>query len=116
MSARDITLLFGKNIKFYRNLKRWSQEALAEKAGVSKNTICEIETGKKFVHAERLDKFSEIFGVDVYKLFMPEDVVAKDTTGILTKLGTEVTEKVYNIFENYIDDLNKQNRYPTSQE
>lgn len=32
-------------VKYYRELKEWSQEKLAEKSGVSRNTISAIETG-----------------------------------------------------------------------
>lgn len=31
-------------VKYYRELKNWSQEKLAEKSGVSRNTISAIET------------------------------------------------------------------------
>jgi len=107
LTAGEITAMFGKNIKFYRNLKRWSQEILAEKVGVSKNTICEIETGKKFVHAERLSKFSEVFNVDVNKLFLSENDVAGDLVGILTKFSNEVKETVDFARDKYMYDLKK---------
>ena len=109
MTVRELTALFGMNIKFHRNLKRWSQEVLAEKIGVSKNTICEIENGKKFVHAENLVKFSNIFNIEVYRLFMPKDVMASDPTGILAKFGSEVTENVNIMIERYISELKEPN-------
>ena len=31
-------------VKYYRELKNWSQEKLSEKSGVSRNTISAIET------------------------------------------------------------------------
>ena len=107
MTVSELTALFGKNVRFYRNLKHWSQEVLAEKIGVSKNTICEIETGKKFVHAENLVNLSNIFNVDVYQLFMTEKAFADDTVGILANIGLEVAENVNIIIEKYMTNLKK---------
>ena len=107
MNAGEITIMFGSNIKFYRNLKRWSQEVLAEKVGVSKNTICEIETGKKFVHVERLSRFSEVFNIDVHKLFMSERDTANDAAGVLANISTELKEVVDDIVDKYMDNMKK---------
>ena len=41
-------LIDGENpVRVYRDLRRLSQAALAEKAGVSRVTVAEIETGRK---------------------------------------------------------------------
>ena len=105
MTGHELLAIFGRNIKFYRNIKRWSQEVLAEKVGVSKNTICEIETGKKFVHADSLAKFSNAFSVDPYKLFLPENVVATDPMNLLSKFSTEAQDKLHDLLNKYMDDM-----------
>ena len=105
MNVQDLNSIFGRNIRFYRNMRRWSQEELAEKMDVSKNTICEIETGKKFVRAERLVQFADIFNTDIYKFFMPEEVLRNDTTGLLAKFGEEVKDRVTDMIDEYMQKI-----------
>jgi transcriptional regulator with XRE-family HTH domain len=103
MTGQDLIQIFGRNIKFYRGLNGWSQETLAEKMGVSKNTIWEIEMGRKFVRATKLVKFAELFNISAYKLFVPSQISYDDVNAadILTKYSEEVKEAVENIRNTY---------------
>jgi transcriptional regulator with XRE-family HTH domain len=103
MTEQDLTNIFGRNIRFYRNINGWTQETLAEKIGVSKNTIWEIEMGRKFVRGARLVKFANLFNTSVYKLFVPNQISYDDsnTADILIKYSEEVKEAVENIRNTY---------------
>ena len=92
MTVQDLNTIFGKNIKKYRVFCGWSQETLAEKMDVSINTICEIETGKKFVRAETLINFAAVFHTEVYELFKPENILPDDASGILVKYSEDVNK------------------------
>ena len=55
----------GKRIKKLRAGLGISQGRLAEKLGVSRPTISQIETGERRICAEELEKLAEIFNVSV---------------------------------------------------
>jgi transcriptional regulator with XRE-family HTH domain len=107
MTVQELNGIFGKNIKKCRILKGWSQEYLAEKMDVSINTICEIETGKKFVRAETLITFAAVFHTEVYELFKPENVLPDDTTGILVKYSEDVIKAAEKIRNTYLGKIKR---------
>ena len=102
MKVQELNSIFGKNIRKYRIFLGWSQEVLAEKMDVSINTICEIETGKKFVRAETLINFASILKTEVYELFKPENILPDDAAGILLKYSEDVKKAVDSIRNTYL--------------
>jgi transcriptional regulator with XRE-family HTH domain len=102
-TVSGLTRLFGSNVRFYRTTRGWSQEELAERIHVSKNTIHDIETGKKFIRAQRLIELSEIFNVDVYKLFLPKDIQNTDSVRVVAQFANHVKESVENIRDQFIN-------------
>ena len=80
-----LTLILGKNVKSYREKMGLSQEKLAEKIKVTKNTISDIETGKKFATAKTLEKLAAVFGFEVYELLKPEKVLPDNREATLYK-------------------------------
>ncbi|PIU62156.1 transcriptional regulator [archaeon CG_4_8_14_3_um_filter_38_5] len=63
-----MTLLFN-GLKQFRTRKGWTQEKLAEKSGVTRQTIISIETGKYVPSLELALKFAELFKCDIEDLF-----------------------------------------------
>lgn len=58
-----------------REIQGISQEELAEKSGISRTTISELETGKKEVTTNvTLEKIAEALGVKVSDIFFIEQV------------------------------------------
>lgn len=53
----------GKNIRKYREAKKYSQELLAEKADLSREYITRIENGQKFVSLKKLFLLADILDV-----------------------------------------------------
>ena len=107
MTVQELNTIFGKNIRKYRIFWGWSQEVLAEKMDVSINTICEIETGKKFVRAETLINFAAIFQTQVYELFKPENILPDDASGILFKYSEDVKKATEKIRSTYLRKLKR---------
>jgi len=60
---------FGKRIKEFRESLFLSQEALAEKLGIHRNTLARIENGDNFVSIETLEQLKVVFGVEYEELF-----------------------------------------------
>ena len=80
---------------------------MAEYMDVSKNTIHAVETGKKFVRAEKIVKFANLFNVEVHKLFLPEELSINDPKRVLAKYTDEVMDAVENIRDDYIRNSEK---------
>ena len=55
-------LTFGGLIEAMRQTEEMSQVDFAEKLGISKQHLCDIEKGRKFVSPQRAAKFAKILG------------------------------------------------------
>ena len=66
----NIKLLLGKKIKELRKGHKYTQEQLAEKVGIGTPNISYFETGKFAPSIETLQKLAQVFGVEVYELYM----------------------------------------------
>jgi transcriptional regulator with XRE-family HTH domain len=60
------------NIKKYRKDLGYSQEKLAEKAGLSAQTLNDIEGCRRWVSAMTMTKLAKALHVDEYQLLVPE--------------------------------------------
>jgi transcriptional regulator with XRE-family HTH domain len=78
MKETELRRLLSTNIKYYRSLRNWSQVKLAEEIDISTNFLADIETGKSWVSSLTLVKLANIFGIDVYELFLPEKEPTND--------------------------------------
>ena len=65
-STREI---FKYNVKYYRNLKGYTQDTLSEITGISSDYLSEIERGKKTPSFKRIELIADALGIEVYKLF-----------------------------------------------
>ena len=106
-TEKELKKVFGHNIKTLRDRRGWSQEYLAEKTGVSRNTISDIETGDKFARAKTLVRLAKAFETDVYELLKPEGVLPDKPADVLAEYSEEVREKVEEIGNYYIEKMKK---------
>ena len=71
--------LFGKKIKNLRESLFFSQETLAEKIGVHRNTLARIENGKTFPSLETIELLKNVFQIKYSDLFsFSENSVVED--------------------------------------
>jgi len=70
----DIRDLLAENIKKFRRIRGFSQEALAERADTSTTHIGMIETSKKYPSPRMLAKIAEALGIDTPELFTTQTV------------------------------------------
>jgi len=105
MTVQELTIVFGKNIKRFRDFYGFSQEQLAEKMGLSVISICAIENGKKFVRADKLVNFATLFKTDVYELFKPESILPDNAAGVLAKYCEDVAKASEKIKKDYLRKL-----------
>jgi transcriptional regulator with XRE-family HTH domain len=71
--SSGVNNLFGKNLKFYRNLRKLSLIKLSSYTGLTHNFINDIEQGKKWVSPRSLELIAGALDIDPYQLFLPED-------------------------------------------
>ena len=65
-------------LKVLRAQRNWSQATLAEKAGVSRQTINAIETGKYDPSLPLAFKLAKLFGQQIEQIFMPDDEIGEE--------------------------------------
>ncbi len=68
----DIIIVFGRNVRKYRNLIGVSQEKLAEMCGLHRTYISDIERFKRSISLENIQKIAVALDVEIYKLFLEE--------------------------------------------
>ncbi|MBR5684342.1 MAG: helix-turn-helix transcriptional regulator [Ruminococcus sp.] len=81
-------------IKELRTEKGWSQEALAERAYVSRQTISNWETEKSYPDVHSLLILSDVFGVSLDELIKGDVETMKET---VTKNDGKEMKKLYNL-------------------
>ena len=72
MNLRDagIREILALNMKENRRKNGFSQERLAEKAGISTPFVAMIEVSRKFPSPEMLDRLAKALGIEAYQLFI----------------------------------------------
>jgi len=71
----SIAVVLGRQIKSLRLKEGLSQEALAEKVGISQTYLAALENAKKFPTDRVMEALSEAFGVRYFELFLdPENM------------------------------------------
>lgn len=90
--------MINRALKTIRQFHGLTQAELALKLDMSKSYLSEIESGKKSVGYELLEKYSELFDVPVSSLvFFSENLEEADT--IPEKFRSVVADKILNIME-----------------
>ena len=87
------------NIKKNRDLLGFSQEKLAEKAGISANMIRDIEGCRTWVSDRTLVGIAEALKTDIYRLLMPVNIQEDENYRIVLLDLTRTFEKMKADFE-----------------
>ena len=89
-----IRKFLGQNIRLYRESMGFSQELLAEKAGISAPYLSSLERGEKWPGVDTLAGIALGLDVKPYDLFKPENVVSKDINRLAGKMLKEIEASV----------------------
>ena len=71
MKSSEIQTRLAENLKRIRKSKKLTQFELAEKAGISDETIKNIELCKTWTSEKTLSQITEALGIDIHTLFLP---------------------------------------------
>ena len=114
MGGQEIKAALGRNIKFLRSQRQFSQALLAEKADISITFLSNIERGIKFPKPAVLSQIAESLGVEVYELFKTNSapnfapiVVPANNKKLINRLSKVMTRKVNNAMEGVFRDFMK---------
>ena len=67
----DIRERFGARIRQLRNDQGWSQEELADRAGLHRTYIGSVERGEQNLSLVNIERLAATLGVSLAKLFKP---------------------------------------------
>ncbi|MDR1031419.1 MAG: helix-turn-helix domain-containing protein, partial [Treponema sp.] len=86
MDGQGIKAILGKNIKFLRAQRNFTQAVLAEKADISIIFLSSIERGTKYPKPDILARIAQALEVEVFELFKG-DLVPSDSKKMMTRLS-----------------------------
>ena len=66
----DLRFIFGKNLKYYRFKKKYTQEKLAELIDVSPNYISQLEAGLHSADFGVIEKLAEKLDIEPFQFFL----------------------------------------------
>ena len=95
ISIREILAL---NLKEYRRKSGFTQEKLAENAGISANYLSMVEISRKFPTPEMLDRLAQALNIQTFQLFDPSATPA----GALLHLEQSIVENIEKIVKTTI--------------
>ena len=93
MNGHELKGILGKNIKFFRFRREFSQADLAEKVDISITFLSNIERGLKFPKPEILTRIAKGLDINVYELFKT-DIIPYENKELLNRLSEDMTHRV----------------------
>ncbi|OAS13941.1 helix-turn-helix domain-containing protein [Paenibacillus oryzisoli] len=70
-------MVFGEKLKSERTKQGWSQEELAEKLFVSRQSVSKWENGQNYPSIEIIIKISDLFGITIDELLKSDEELTK---------------------------------------
>lgn len=71
IASSNTRLLFAKNLKFFRQLKKISQEELADIAELHRTYVSSVERGERNISVDNMEKLAKALDVDIRDLLSP---------------------------------------------
>jgi transcriptional regulator with XRE-family HTH domain len=98
MNGQAIKATVGKNIKYLRSQKGYTQAVLAEKADISIIFLSSIERGTKYPKPDILARIAKALEAEVFELFKG-DLVPSDSKELVARLFEDITSKLNSALE-----------------
>ncbi|MCL2244376.1 MAG: helix-turn-helix domain-containing protein [Treponema sp.] len=94
MEEKELKTSLGKNIKFLRFRRQYSQADLAEKANISITFLSNVERGNNFPKAGTLCNLAKSLNVQVWELFKGEGITNIHEESITDRLSEDFSKHV----------------------
>jgi len=95
----SIREIFAKNLRENRRKCGFSQEKLAEKAGISTQYLAMMEIARKFPTAEVLEHIAEAMNIKVYELFLIDHSPREELETLRRDIINEMKQTFCDIIE-----------------
>ena len=92
----------GKQLKELRLSRGWRQSDLSEKVGLSRPAICNIEAGKRALTLTTLQRFCEVYSIDISYFGIETDNFNE---------ALDLTTRIEKVFKSNIDEEKKDELY-----
>lgn len=73
----NIIKVFGTNVRKYRLILGISQEKFAEKCGLHRTYISDVECFRRSISLDSIQKIADALEIETYKLFLEEELNVK---------------------------------------
>jgi transcriptional regulator with XRE-family HTH domain len=93
MEENKLKSILGKNIKFFRLRRQFSQADLAETANISITFLSNIERGNNYPQAGTVCNIANALGINIWELFKEEGVSDEQNT-IVDRISEDFTKHV----------------------
>jgi len=108
MESKKLREILSYNIKKERKKLGLTQEKLAEIAGLSSQTVNDIEGCRMWVSDKTITKLAQVLHVDVYQLLIPsspdENTITDDSSG--SKLLYELEDRLIRNIKQQFKEVN----------
>ncbi|MDR2185864.1 MAG: helix-turn-helix domain-containing protein [Treponema sp.] len=101
MNEKDLRTILSKNLRRYRNYRKFTQAEFAEKINISIPFLSDIENGKKWVSPHTLVKMADTLHIEAYELLKPENTLPDNDINIIETY----TADIYSTFGKILNDL-----------
>jgi len=91
---KKLETIVQNNIQFFRNKLGWSQEELAEKAGLSKIYLAEMESHKRKPSISMMEKLATALDIKAYLLMVEEPTTYISASLTHDQLITDIAESI----------------------
>lgn len=91
--------MINKAIKLFRQYNKMTQSEVADHLFISKSYISEIESGKKTVNMDLLEKFASLYDMPVSSLVFFSESLSSPESQVPKKFRNFVSDKVLNVLE-----------------
>jgi transcriptional regulator with XRE-family HTH domain len=105
INGQELRIILGKGIRFFRQQRKMSQAALAEKADISITFLSNIERGVKYPTSDTLSAIANGLNVEVFELFRHDHSPTQKRSLFerfkkdISKNVNETLESVYKAYE-----------------
>jgi transcriptional regulator with XRE-family HTH domain len=93
VEEQELKNVLGRNIKFFRFRRQFSQADLAEKVDISVTSLSNIERGNNYPQAGTLCNLASALGVEAWELFRGEEATDEQNT-IIDRISEDFTKHV----------------------
>jgi len=91
--------IFAKNLRENRRKCGFSQEKLAEKAGISTQYLAMMEIARKFPTSDVLERISAAMNINVYELFLVDHSPRDELEMLRRDIINEMKQTFYDVIE-----------------